>query len=95
MAIKDDWRQQVSVIVPEYSQSRGRRLDVSREDLATALQTNFSGRTVGVYREADRLIPIVTRAPENEHRQLALADLLRGWVPSQLAHSGLRQSRPR
>ena len=66
IAIKDDWRQPVSVIVPEYSEARGRRLGVSREDLAAALQTNFSGRNVGVYREGDRLIPIVARAPENE-----------------------------
>ena len=80
MAIKDDWRQQVSVIVPEYSQSRGRRLGVSREDLATALQTNFSGRTVGVYREADRLIPIVTRAPENE--RLNAREMLGIQIPS-------------
>jgi multidrug efflux pump subunit AcrB len=66
IAIKDDWRQPVGVIVPEYSEARGRRLGVSREDLANALQTNFSGRTVGVYREGDRLLPIVTRAPERE-----------------------------
>ncbi|MCR9078812.1 MAG: efflux RND transporter permease subunit [Hyphomonadaceae bacterium] len=66
IAIKDDWRQQVSVIIPEYSEARGRRLGVSREDLAIALQTNFSGRNVGVYREADRLIPIVARAPAVE-----------------------------
>ena len=66
MAIKDDWRQPVSVIVPKYSESRGRRLGISREDLSNALQTNFSGTTVGVYREEDRLIPIVSRAPESE-----------------------------
>lgn len=66
IAIKDDWRQPVSVIVPEYSEARGRRLGISREDLANALQTNFSGKTVGVYREGDRLVPIVARAPEIE-----------------------------
>ncbi|MEL6861322.1 MAG: efflux RND transporter permease subunit [Pseudomonadota bacterium] len=66
IAIKDNWRQQVSVIVPDYSEARGRRLGISREDLANALQTNFSGKTVGVYRESDRLIPIVARAPSTE-----------------------------
>lgn len=73
-AVKDDWRQPVSVIVPEYSETRGRRLGVSREDLANALQSNFSGRTIGVYREADRLLPIISRAPESERlvaRQMA------------------------
>jgi len=80
IAIKDDWRQQVSVIVPEYSEARGRRLGVSREDLAVALQTNFSGRNVGVYREADRLIPIVARAPANE--RLNAREMLAIQIPS-------------
>lgn len=66
LSVKDDWRQPVSVIEPVYSESKGRQLGVSREDFANALQTNFSGRTVGVYREGDELIPIVSRAPENE-----------------------------
>ena len=71
LSIKDDWRQPVSVIRPVYSESKGRALGVSREDFANALQTNFSGRTVGVYREDDRLIPIVARAPEDERQGLA------------------------
>jgi multidrug efflux pump subunit AcrB len=66
IAIKNDWRNPVSVIVPEYSETRGRRLGISREDVSTALLTNFSGRSVGVYREGDRLIPIVARAPQSE-----------------------------
>jgi len=64
--IRDDWRQPVSIVEPIYSESKGRRLGVSREDFANALQTNYSGRDVGVYREGDTLIPIVSRAPENE-----------------------------
>ncbi|TDF38434.1 efflux RND transporter permease subunit [Alteromonadaceae bacterium M269] len=66
ISIQDDWRQPVSVIQPVYSSNKGRRLGVSREDLSTALLTNFSGRSVGVYREGDTLIPIVARAPESE-----------------------------
>lgn len=66
IAIKDSWRQQVSVVVPDYSETRGRRLGISREDLADALNSNFSGRNIGVYREGDTLIPIVSRAPDNE-----------------------------
>ena len=68
LSIKDDWRQPVSVIEPLYSESKGRRLGISREDFANALQTNYSGRTVGVYREGDTLIPIISRAPEQERQ---------------------------
>ena len=64
--IKDDWRQQVSVIEPVYNETAGRRAGISREDLALALQANFSGRTVGAYREGDDLIPIISRAPAYE-----------------------------
>ncbi|MEM9706453.1 MAG: efflux RND transporter permease subunit [Pseudomonadota bacterium] len=70
ISIKDDWRQQVSVIKPIYSESAGRQLGVSREDFANALQTNFSGQNVGVYREGDTLIPIVSRAPASERRSI-------------------------
>ncbi len=66
ISIKDDWRQPVSVIEPTYNADNGRRLGISREDLANALRSNFSGRNVGVYREDDQLIPIVARAPERE-----------------------------
>ncbi|MFW2437802.1 MAG: efflux RND transporter permease subunit, partial [Arenicellales bacterium] len=71
LSIKDDWRQPVSVIEPIYSPSKGRRAGVSREDLATALQTVYSGKTVGVYRESDDLLPIISRAPESERQDVA------------------------
>jgi len=70
LSIKDDWRQPVSVIEPIYSASKGRRAGVSREDLANALLTVYSGKTVGVYREGDDLLPIVSRAPENERQDV-------------------------
>jgi multidrug efflux pump subunit AcrB len=34
--------------------------------IATALQSNFSGTTAGLYREGIELIPIIARAPANE-----------------------------
>ena len=66
LSIKDNWRQPVSAIEPIYSEIQARRAGVSREDLANALQTTYSGKTVGVYREGDDLLPIISRAPENE-----------------------------
>jgi len=66
ISIRDDWRQPVSEIQPIYSETQGRRLGVSREALAQALQTNYSGNRIGVYREGDELIPIIARAPEIE-----------------------------
>jgi multidrug efflux pump subunit AcrB len=70
LSIKDDWRQPVSIIQPIYSTAKGRRAGVSREDLAAALRTVYSGSDVGVYREGDDLIPIISRAPENERQDV-------------------------
>ncbi|MEO1045882.1 MAG: efflux RND transporter permease subunit [Pseudomonadota bacterium] len=75
ISVKDDWSQQVSIIRPVYNEDNGRRLGISREDLANALRANFSGRAVGVYREKDQLIQIVARAPERERIN---AEALRG-----------------
>ncbi len=69
-SIKDDWRRPISAIEPIYSESKGQRVGVSREDLADALNTNFTGKNVGVFREGDDLIPIIARAPENERQGL-------------------------
>ncbi|MFT5542252.1 MAG: multidrug efflux pump subunit AcrB [Glaciecola sp.] len=66
ISIKDNWRQPVSIIEPVYSSNKGRRLGISRQDLSSSLLTNFSGRSIGVYREGDTLIPIIARAPESE-----------------------------
>jgi multidrug efflux pump subunit AcrB len=66
IAIKDDWRQPVSIIEPVYSSNRGRRVGISKQDFSTSLLTNFSGRSVGVYREGVDLLPIIARAPANE-----------------------------
>ena len=66
MSIKDNWRQQIPSIQPIYSHAKGQRASISRSDLANALETNFSGRSIGVYREDDDLIPIIERAPINE-----------------------------
>ena len=80
ISIKDDWRQPKSVIEPLYNDVRARRLGISREDVASAILTNYTGQSVGVYREGDTLIPIVARAPEAE--RLDAQDMTGILVPS-------------
>ena len=48
------------------AEDRARRLGIDRPMIATALQSNFSGTTTGVYREGIELIPIIARAPADE-----------------------------
>lgn len=68
--IKDNWRRPVPVFQPVYSQNKGERVGISRKDVADALAENFSGLQRGVYREGDTLIPIISRAPEDERSGL-------------------------
>lgn len=72
--IKDNWRQRVSTVEAIYSESRGRRAGVSRQDVALALETNFTGQSVGVYVEGDELIPIISRAPAAERADVSEID---------------------
>ncbi len=64
--IKDDWRRQVPVIQPVYSQNKGERLGITRKAVSEALDEHFDGRQRGLYRERDNLIPIISRSQEKE-----------------------------
>lgn len=64
LSVKTNWREMVAVIEPVYSEIKGRRAGVSRQDLANALEKHYSGRQVGVFREDDHLVPIIVRSPE-------------------------------
>jgi multidrug efflux pump subunit AcrB len=70
LSIKDNWRQPVSVVVPIYSESKGRSAGVSRKDLADAINGYYSGKQVGVYREGEDLIPIISRFPNAENAKI-------------------------
>lgn len=80
ISIKDDWRQQVPTIEPLINETRARRLGVTREDVADAMNINFSGRQVGLFREADYLIPIIQRTPQVERVGLSAIETVQ--VPS-------------
>ena len=74
--IRTDWRQRVQKVVPRYSQERGRWAAITREDVANATKRAFDGRTIGLYREGDDLIPIVIRHVEEERRNVGGLDVI-------------------
>lgn len=80
ISIKDDWREQVPTFEPLINETRARRLGVTREDIADAMNINFSGRQVGLFREADYLIPMIQRAPRIERTGLSAIETVQ--VPS-------------
>ena len=86
-----DWRQQVLVVSPQFSEAQARRTGIDRPQLARALQRATEGTRVGVYREGDDLLPIVSRAPLDERGDVAnLADV-QIWSPTAQQAIPLRQ----
>lgn len=70
IAIQDDWRDKIPVLRPVVNEVAARRAGVDISQISQALNRTFTGERVGVYREQDKLIPIIARAPYNE-RSLA------------------------
>ncbi|MEM8657994.1 MAG: efflux RND transporter permease subunit, partial [Pseudomonadota bacterium] len=62
---RTNWREKELVLKPLYASERAQTAGVDREDIATTLRFATDGIAGGVYREDDRLIPIIVRAPES------------------------------
>ncbi len=75
-AMQVDWRQKVPKMVPVYNQERARYAGVTREDVANATKRAYDGRTIGLYREQDELLPIILRHVEDDRASLASFDVL-------------------
>lgn len=93
--VRLDSREPVPVLRPQFSEVQARLAGITRSDLGAALDSAFSGRRIGVYRERDELLPIVARGPEAERSD---PDLIRdvqvfspvagGFIPVRQVVSG-------
>ena len=81
-AVRSEWGNQVLVLRPELAETQARRAGLDRPELAAALQAAVEGRTVGVYRERDELLPIIARAPEAERVDLDNLGGIQVWSPA-------------
>ncbi|GAB1256076.1 efflux RND transporter permease subunit VmeI [Aurantivibrio plasticivorans] len=79
--VRNDWRQLEKVLVPVYSEQRGRNLGIGREEVAVATAYAFGGMQVGIYRDGNRLLPIQARAPRAENINAADILDLQVWSP--------------
>ena len=80
-AVRDDWRQKVKVIRPLYSETQARLAGISRSVLNSAIEMSFTGSRIGVYREGDKLLPIIARQPEPERVDVNNIHDLQIWSP--------------
>ena len=65
-----DWGNKVLAMRVDVDQSRSRALGVTSAGVSRSLAGAVSGVTIGQYREADRLVDVVLRAPEGERGSL-------------------------
>jgi len=70
VGIKDNWRNRVPVMRPVINEVAARRAGLSPTDINAALQSAFGGTRIGVYRDGERLLPIIARLPEGQRDSL-------------------------
>jgi multidrug efflux pump subunit AcrB len=81
-AIREDWKPVANLIRPQFDESKARAAGVSRAILSAALEMNFSGTRVGIFREADELLPIIVWQPEKERENVDNIGNVQVWTPS-------------
>jgi multidrug efflux pump subunit AcrB len=89
--VRDDWRDPVMVVRPQLAMLAAGKAGISRSDVSQTLHRNFSGRTVGIFREGDELLPMVARAPAPERLDIDSIRDVHIWSPLASATVPLRQ----
>ena len=72
--VRTDMRQKVQKVVLDFKQEESRWTGVSRDNVAQATSRAYDGLPVGIYRDGDKLLPIIARN-EAEDRAGAAAAL--------------------
>ncbi len=89
--IRDDWRQAVKMLRPQFAEAQARLVGISRPAVSQVLETAFTGTQVGVYREGNKRLPIISRPPESERIAVDNIKALQIWSPAAQQSIPLRQ----
>ncbi|ATF17625.1 efflux RND transporter permease subunit [Phaeobacter gallaeciensis] len=85
ISVRQDWREQEISLKPVYATDRAQTAGVTREAIADTLQFSTDGLSAGIFRERDRLIPIVLRREDtgnyNLMDQLVFSEAAGKFVP--------------
>ena len=83
--VNTDWGDRTPALQITVDQDRARALGVTSQGIARALGGAVSGYTVGQFRDRDRLIDVVLRAPAPE--RMAVAQLSDWQIPAASGHT--------
>lgn len=87
IAISDDWEKPINTVRPLFDDARARDLGVTRRQLSDTFAYGSDGLLSGIYREGDKLLPIMVRAPATDQGVERFPDMqvysagLRRYVP--------------
>ena len=88
---KTDWRQPQLQLVPHFNAARAQVAGITRKDVSETLAFATQGVRVGLFRDADKLIPIVARAPLTERTDIQGLMQRFVWSPAQQTHIPMSQ----
>ena len=89
--VMHDWRERTKLVRPQFAEAQARELGVDKRDLDTQLKLNFSGLSMGLYRDGTRMLPIVARMPEAERLNAASLSDLQVWSNARATYLPIEQ----
>ncbi|QFU23279.1 efflux RND transporter permease subunit [Shewanella eurypsychrophilus] len=90
-AVRDDWRERTKVVRPVFNVEAARTLGISKSQVDNVLLANFSGRSVGLYRDGSDMMPIIVQPPESERTDINGIMELQIWSHQLNRYVGLSQ----
>jgi multidrug efflux pump subunit AcrB len=88
---KTDWRQRQIALIPRFDEVRARQVGVTRNDVSQALALASTGIHIGLFRDQEKLLPIIARAPESERVDMQRIRDRQVWSVNQQAYVPLSQ----
>lgn len=88
---KTDWRQRELQLVPRFDEERARRSGISRADVYQSLAFATHGSQIGLFRDEDKLLPIIARAPLEERADISTLPDRLVWSPTQSTYIPMSQ----
>ncbi|PWI31955.1 MFS transporter [Vibrio albus] len=89
--VRHDWRERVKELVPQFNESKARRLGITKQDLSETLQTAFGGSPIGVFRDGTQMLPIIARLPQEERVDFDTLQNLSVWSPTLQSYVPIEQ----
>ncbi|MEZ8101112.1 efflux RND transporter permease subunit [Vibrio bivalvicida] len=80
--IRHDWRERTKELVPQFNESKARRLGISQEEVSNTLQMAFGGTPIGLLRDGTHMLPIIARLPEQERVDFESLANVKIWSPT-------------